>query len=85
MLAWTELMPDEIRAERIAALVRMGYAGRILLSTDTCRRSQLRANGGRSLDCLFTSFLPRLRQRGVAETHITAMTVDAPQALLCGR
>jgi predicted metal-dependent phosphotriesterase family hydrolase len=84
MLGWTDLMPDEIRAERIAALARMGYAGRILLSTDTCRRSQLRANGGRGLDYLFTSFLPRLRQLGVAETHITAMTVDAPQALMCG-
>jgi phosphotriesterase-related protein len=84
LIGWTELMSDELRAERVAALARMGYAGQLLLSTDTCRRSQLRANGGRGFDYVFTSFLPRLRQCGVTEAQIRSMTVDAPRKLLCG-
>ena len=84
LIGWTELAPDEVRAERIAALVRLGYARRIVLGSDTCRRSQLRANGGRGLDFLWTSFLPRLRALGVAESDIDGMLVDAPCRLLAG-
>jgi predicted metal-dependent phosphotriesterase family hydrolase len=85
LVGWTELMPDEVRAQRIASLVQMGYAGNILISTDTCRRSQLRANGGRGFDYVLTSFLPRLRQCGVTDAQIKAMTVDTPRNLLCGK
>jgi predicted metal-dependent phosphotriesterase family hydrolase len=85
LIGWTDLVPDEVRAERVAALVRLGYAERILLSTDTCRRSQLRANGGRGFDYLFTSFLPRLRQCGVDKPQINAMLVAAPRRLLSGQ
>ena len=84
LIGWTELAPDVIRAERIAALVRLGYARQIVLGSDTCRRSQLRANGGRGLDFLWTGFLPRLRELGVAESDIGAMLVDAPRRLLAG-
>ena len=84
LIGWTELAPDEVRAERIAALVRLGYARRIVLGSDTCRRSQLRANGGRGLDFLWTSFLPRLAALGVAETDINRMLADAPRRLLAG-
>ena len=84
LIGWSELAPDEIRAERIAALVRLGYAHQIILGSDTCRRSQLRANGGRGLDFLWTSFLPRLRALGVTESEIGSMLVDAPRRLLAG-
>ena len=84
LIGWTELAPDEVRAERIAALVRLGYARRIVLGSDTCRRSQLRANGGRGLDFLWTSFLPRLAALGVTESEIGSMLVDAPRRLLAG-
>jgi predicted metal-dependent phosphotriesterase family hydrolase len=84
MIGWTDLAPDDIRADRIAALARLGYAGQVVLGSDTCRRSQLRANGGRGLDFLWTGFLPRLRQRGVTEQDMMAMLVDAPRRLLCG-
>jgi predicted metal-dependent phosphotriesterase family hydrolase len=84
LVGWTELMPDEVRAQRIASLVQMGYAGQILISSDTCRRTQLHANGGRGLDYVLASFLPRLRGLGVTDAHIVAMTVDAPRRLLCG-
>jgi predicted metal-dependent phosphotriesterase family hydrolase len=84
LIGWSALAPDDVRAERVAALTKLGYARQIVLGSDTCRRSQLRANGGRGLDFLWTSFLPRLRARGVAEADIVGMLVDAPRRLLAG-
>jgi predicted metal-dependent phosphotriesterase family hydrolase len=84
LIGWSELAPDQVRAERIATLVRLGYARRIVLGSDTCRRSQLRANDGRGLDFLWTSFLPRLAALDVTESDIGSMLVDAPRRLLTG-
>ncbi len=82
MIGWTELAPDEIRARRIAALVALGYGSQLLLSTDTCRLSQLHKNRGRGFDYLWSSFLPRLREIGVTGSQIDAMLVEAPNTLL---
>lgn len=84
LIGWTELASDEIRAERIATLVKLGYASKVTLSTDTCRLSHLHRNGGRGFDYLWKSFLPRLRQRGVNENEIHSMLVDAPRTVLAG-
>jgi predicted metal-dependent phosphotriesterase family hydrolase len=84
LVGWAEAMPDDVRAQRIATLAQMGYAKQILISSDTCRRSQLHANGGRGFDFVLTSFLPRLRNLGMTESEIANMTVDAPRKLLCG-
>lgn len=85
MIGWQEFMPDKARAERIAALIRLGYAGRITLSTDTCRLSQLHQNGGRGLDYVWTTLLPRLRNEGVDETSIKLMLEEAPRTFLSRR
>jgi predicted metal-dependent phosphotriesterase family hydrolase len=82
MIGWTDLAPDEIRADRIAALIKRGYEQQVLLSTDTCRRSQLHANGGRGYDYLWTSFLPRLQDRGLTDMQIQSMLVTGPRRLL---
>jgi phosphotriesterase-related protein len=79
MIGWAELAPDAARAERIAMLVRLGYGPRIMLGTDTCRRSHLKVNGGRGLDYVWTSFLPLLRRHGVTDDGIRAMLVEAPR------
>jgi len=84
LIGWTELAPDDIRAERIAALVKLGYASKVTLSTDTCRLSHLQRNGGRGLNYLWKSFLPRLREKGVNETQVHSMLVDAPRTILTG-
>lgn len=82
LIGWSELAPDDIRADRIAALVGLGYERQILLATDTCRSSQLYANGGRSYDFLWQSFLPRLRDRGISDRQIHSMLVETPRRLL---
>ncbi len=85
MVGWRKLMPDEIRAEPIAALIELGYERQLLLGTDTCRLSQLYENGGRGLDFLWRSFLPRLGKLGVAHSQIEAILVEAPRTLLSRR
>ena len=82
LVGWEELGPDEIRAERIAELVERGHQSQILLGTDTCRLSQLHANGGRGYDFVWTSFLRRLRCAGVSAAAIEAMLVDNPRRVL---
>ena len=84
MIGWTQLVPDEIRADRIATLVQLGFADKITLSTDTCRLSQLHANNGRGFDYLYHYFLPLLQQRGVNALQTHSMLVDAPRNLLAG-
>jgi phosphotriesterase-related protein len=84
LIGWTESVSDALRADWITELVRLGYERQILLSTDTCRRSHLHANGGRGYDYLWTSFLPRLLRRGVTQAQIESMLVAAPRRLLAG-
>jgi phosphotriesterase-related protein len=82
LIGWEELAPDPIRALRIAALLELGYERQILLSTDTCRLSQLHTHGGRGFDYLWSRFLPRLLELGVTKAQVHSMLVEAPLALL---
>ncbi len=82
LFGWEELGPDAIRFRRIAELCERGFQARILLSTDTCRLSHLHANGGRGFTYLFDWVLPGLRDAGVGEAAIDAMTVNNPARLL---
>jgi phosphotriesterase-related protein len=82
LVGWTELAPDTVRADRIAALASLGHAHKLLLSSDTCRLSQLHRHGGRGFDYLWTVFQSELRRRGVTAPQWRAMLVHAPRALL---
>ena len=82
LFGWDEMMPDAERFKRVAALAAEGFADRILLSTDTCRLSQLHRHGGRGFDYLLTSVLPQLKAAGVAEKKVQQMTVANPARLL---
>ena len=76
---WPGSMRDDQRVERLVALIRRGYSRQLLISTDTCRLSQLRSNGGRGYDYMWTDFLPRLRASGVSEQEIETLLVDNPK------
>ena len=85
LFTWTELASDADRFDRVVALTQEGYAERVLLSTDTCRRSQLHRFGGRGFDSLLHYILPELRRAGVPESAIRQMTVLNPARLLTCR
>jgi phosphotriesterase-related protein len=67
---------------RILDLIARGHVDRILLSQDVCDNSQLTFYGGNGYAYLAETFLPRLRDRGVGEAEIRAMTIDNPRRIL---
>ncbi len=73
---------DEVRARNVVALIREGHIDRILLSGDVCMKSHLHAYGGKGYDHVPARFLPLLRNHGVSEEEIHAMTVVNPARLL---
>jgi phosphotriesterase-related protein len=80
----TAFMPDEIRAQCISALVRMGYANQLLMSLDTALEWCGRDNDlgtPRELTYLKDRFLPMLGEAGVSWSDISTMMVTNPQRL----
>jgi len=63
-------------------LLSRGFGDRILLSQDVCHNSQLRRYEGNGYTYLQTTFLPRLRERGVGQAEIDGMTVANPRRVL---
>ena len=63
-------------------LLHRGHADRVLLSHDVCHNSQLRHYEGNGYTYLSTTFLPRLRERGVSEAEIEQLTATNPRRIL---
>jgi phosphotriesterase-related protein len=76
---------EDRRAALIRDLVERGYQDRLMLSQDVCTDPQLCFNGGPGYAGVPTVFLPRLRDLGVPEASITAMTVANPARFLAIR
>ena len=68
--------------ELLLGLLSRGHADRVLLSQDVCHDSQLKRYEGNGYIYLHETFLPRLREAGVAESDIEQMTVRNPRRLL---
>ena len=68
--------------ERIVELLANGHLDRVLLSQDVCHDSQLVRYGGNGYGYLASTFLPRLRDAGVSDGEIEAMTIANPRRLL---
>jgi predicted metal-dependent phosphotriesterase family hydrolase len=63
-------------------LLHRGHGDRILLSQDVCHNSQLARYDGNGYTYLQTTFLPRLRERGVSEAEIDQLTIENPRRVL---
>ena len=63
-------------------LLHRGHADRVLLSQDVCHTSQLRRYQGNGYTYLQTTFLPRLRERGVSQGEIDQLTIANPRRVL---
>lgn len=79
---WEEFMPDERRIERVAALIARGHVEKIILGSDTCRRTHYHLLGGRGYDYLLTEFVPRLREAGVSQSDLDRLLIHNPRRLL---
>jgi phosphotriesterase-related protein len=79
-----DFYPEDRRAEHVVRLIRSGHLDWILLSTDICFRSRLRAWGGPGYAQLREDFLPRLSRLGVSAEELRVLTVDNPRRFLTG-
>jgi phosphotriesterase-related protein len=72
-------MPDEIRAQCIAGLIRLGYVDQITMSLDAhcawCGRAN-ELTEERSYTSLADDFFPLLRDAGVTDEQISHIMVD---------
>lgn len=68
--------------ELLLELISRGHADRLLLSQDVCHNGQLRTYAGNGYVYLHETFLPRLRERGVAEETIRQLTAENPRRIL---
>lgn len=75
----THLNPDERRADYLVRLLRAGWGERLLISSDRCFRTDLTAFGGVGYAHAVTTFADLLRERGVTDAELRALTVDNPQ------
>jgi phosphotriesterase-related protein len=66
----------------LLVLLHRGHGDRVLLSQDVCHNSQLRRYGGNGYTYLQSTFLPRLRERGVSDAEIEQLTVVNPSRVL---
>ena len=84
--------PREVQLDNLAALIGRGYAQRIVLShdnmvfMDAMDTDQITALAGPEFPYRYihSGFLPGLRQRGVSESAINTMLIDAPRAYFSG-
>lgn len=74
--------PDSRRAEAFVALLRLGWKDKLLLSSDRCFRSDLRAFGGLGYGHVFTTFFDLLRAQGVEDETLDAITIENPRRVL---
>ena len=82
MFRWDEVASDADRFKRVAALVAEGFTERVVISTDTCRLSQMHTHGGRGFDYLFTDVMPGLCQAGLTQRQIEQIVVKNPARIL---
>lgn len=78
-------LPDSVRIEWIARLIKLGYIGQLFLSMDITRKSHLKINGGIGYGYLFDTFLPMLEEAGVTTQEIQQILSGNPQRFIGGR
>ena len=77
-IGYHDYLPEALRADNVAALVKEGFAERILLGEDICMLDHLASLGGKGYGYLLEVFVPLLRERGVTEEQIELMLVTNP-------
>ncbi len=74
-IGYLDYQPEYVRADNVAALVKEGFADRVLLSEDICMLNHLKYTGGKGYGYLLETFVPLLRERGVTDEQIHQMMV----------
>jgi phosphotriesterase-related protein len=70
---------NDWRADRIADYAAAGHIGRILISSDVCKRPALTVNGGDGYAHVLREFIPLLQARGFSAADVRQLLVDNPR------
>ena len=73
---------DSQRHENLLRLLALGYGDQILISQDTCYKTQLVRYGGYGYAHILRNIVPALRHAGVDDTTLERILVKNPQQLL---
>jgi phosphotriesterase-related protein len=76
------VVPDWLRLAGIIKLLDQGYASQIVFGTDTCAKVMTRRYGGEGYSRLTRFAIPKLREFGVSDYHIRAITEKNPARIL---
>lgn len=68
--------------DSVAAMIKAGHAGQIVLSHDMCIPGQLKVNGGGGYTYINDVILPGLKAKGVSDATIHEIMVENPQRVL---
>ena len=80
----TDKATDEWRADRLAEYAALGYADRLLVSSDVCKRPALTRHGGAGYAQVIRDFVPLLKARGFPGDVATQLLVENPRRLFEG-
>ncbi|MFW5736865.1 MAG: hypothetical protein ACOCXB_05885 [Halanaerobium sp.] len=69
------------RINLIEELIKAGFENQILISTDITRLSHLKANAGHSYQYLFEKFIPKLKEKSLAQENIERILISNPAKL----
>jgi phosphotriesterase-related protein len=73
---------DNERVAQIKELVEHGHLNQILVSHDFCTNECMTYTGGSGYNHIPSTVLPLMREKGLKEEQIHAMTVDNPAHIL---
>jgi predicted metal-dependent phosphotriesterase family hydrolase len=75
--------PDSQRIEMLNMLINEGFVNQILLSTDSGRQSYFKSYGGwPGFAYVLNTFIPMMKQAGISDADIHAMTVTNPRKFI---
>ena len=73
---------DGRKVPMIRALIEAGHVDRVLLASDFAAAGDIQRNGGPGYARTITRFVPMLREAGVTDEQVRAMTVENPLRFL---
>ena len=81
MVGKTSIQRDDYRAGVFKLVRDSGYLPNILLSTDICRRQDLKSFGSYGYVHLFETFIPKLKKLGITDDEINTVLIDNPKRI----
>ena len=73
---------DSQRHQHLLQLLALGYGDQILVSQDTCYKTQLKRYGGYGYAHILRNIVPALRHAGVDDATLEGILVENPKQLL---